>query len=160
MVGSRRSVRTLTLVVASLALAALAGCATNTRANLETAAGNLEYNANTLVRDSGDVVPPADEGPPRGEEARAYPTEYARDANVLARDAHELRAVVDEGGSDRAVREAFNRVSRSYHAVRDEVTHSDSRQAHRDLAAISDSYRDLQHQLGIYPGNDEYFPPA
>ena len=79
---------------------------------------------------------------------------------MLARDAHELRVVVDEGGTTTAVHEAFDRVSRSYHAVRDEVAHSDSLQARRDLTPITDSYRAIQHELGISPGNDGYLPPA
>jgi len=159
MVGSR-TVRALTMVVASLALAALAGCATNSRANLTNAADNLEYNANALVRDAGDQVARSADVSPRSDEAVTYATDYARDAHALARDAHEFRQVVDEGGSDRAVREAFDRVSRSYHAVRDEVAHSDSTQARRDLAPVTDSYRALQHELGIGAGNEEYLPPA
>jgi hypothetical protein len=155
-----RSVGNFTMAVASLALAGLAGCATNTRANLTNAAENLEYNANALVRDAGAEVARTDDMTPRGDETAAYATAYARDARMLARDAHELRVVVDEGGTATAVHTAFDRVSRSYHAVRDEVAHSDSPQARRDLAPVTDSYRAIQHELGIHPGNDEYLPPA
>jgi len=45
-------------------------------------------------------------------------------------------------------------------AVRDEVAHSDSLQARRDFGPVTDSYRAVQHELGIYPGRDEYVPPA
>ena len=160
MVGSP-SVRSLTMMLASLALAGLAGCATNTRANLTNAADNLEYNANALVRDAGDqVARSSDEVSPRSDDTVRYASEYARDAHALARDAHEFRELVDEGGTDRAVREAFDRVSRSYHAVSDEVAHSDNPQARRDLAPVTDSYRALQHELGIHPRNDEHLPPA
>ena len=55
------------------------------------------------------------------------------DARTLARDAHELRVTVEARTSDSEVRAAFDRVRRSYHTVRDEVTHSDSRMAQRDL---------------------------
>jgi hypothetical protein len=158
MVGNR-SVGRLTMMVAALALAGLAGCATNTRANLTNAADNLEYNANALVRDAGDQVARSDEVSPRSDDRVAYATDYARDAHALARDAHEFRQVVDEGGSDRAVHESFDRVSRSYHAVRDEVAHSDSPRARSDMAAITDSYRALQHELRIGPGNEQYLPP-
>lgn len=164
MVASR-TVRSLTMLVAALALAALGGCA-STRGNLTSAAHNLEYNANTLASDSGayargDEAPPPREAP-RPDEVAGYPNDYAaaRDARALARDAHEFRVVVDEGGSDTDLRKAFDRVSRSYHAVRDEVDHSDNRQAHRDLGAVTDSYRSLQHELGIYQGNEESVPPA
>lgn len=149
------------MVAAALALAGLAGCATNSRANLTNAADNLEYNANALVHDAGNqVARSSDEVTPRSDETVTYASDYARDAHALARDAHEFRQVVDEGGTDRAVREAFDRVSRSYHAVRDEVAQSENPQARRDLAPITDSYRALQHELGIYPGNDAYLPPA
>ena len=131
-----RSAGSLTMLMASLALAGLAGCAANTRANLTNAADNLEYNANALVRDAGDQV--------------------ARSDHALARDAHEFRELVDQGGSDHAMREAFDRVSRSYHAVRDEVAQSENPRARSDLASLTDSYRALQHELGIYPGRDEY----
>jgi len=151
-----RSAGSLTMLLASLALAGLAGCAANTRANLTNAADNLEYNANALVRDAGDQVARSADVTPRSHERLAYASDYARDAHALARDAHEFRQVVDEGGTERAVREAFDRVSRSYHAVRDEVAHSDNPQARRDLAPVTDSYRALQHELGIHPGSDEY----
>jgi hypothetical protein len=143
----------LTTVVAALALAGLAGCALNHRVNLTNAAENLEYNANALVRDAGNQVARSDEVKPRSDETV---TNYARDAHALARDAHEFRELVDQGGSDHAMREAFDRVSRSYHAVRDEVAQSENPRARSDLASLTDSYRALQHELGIYPGRDEY----
>jgi hypothetical protein len=157
MLGTR-SVGSLTMLMVSLALAGLAGCAT--RANLTNAADNLEYNANALVRDAGDQVARSDDVSPRSDERLAYASDYARDAHALARDAHEFRQVVDQGGTDRAIHEAFGRVSRSYHAVRDEVAHSDNPQARRDLTPVTDSYRALEHELGIRTGNEEYLPPA
>ena len=146
----------LTTVVAALALAGLAGCALNHRVNLTNAAENLEYNANALVRDAGNQVARSDEVKPRSDETVTNASEYARDAHALARDAHEFRELVDQGGSDHAMREAFDRVSRSYHAVRDEVAQSENPRARSDLASLTDSYRALQHELGIYPGRDEY----
>jgi hypothetical protein len=152
MVVVRRSVT----VVAALALTALAACAT--RGNLTNAAVNLEYNANALVRDAGDELARTDDTAyPRASE---YPRDYGRDAHALARGAHELRLAVEEGASDSEVRAVFARVSRSYHAVRDEVAHSESLRARRDLAPVTDSYRAVEHELGIHPGRDEYLPPA
>ena len=156
-----RSSGSLTRLMAALALAGLAGCALNTRANLTNAADNLEYDANALGRDAGDqLVARSDDVTPRSDELLAYASDYARDAHVLAREAHEFRQVVDEGGTDRAVREAFDRVSRSYHAVRDEVAHSDNPQARRDLAPVTASYHALQHELGIHSRNEGYLPPT
>jgi hypothetical protein len=155
-------------LLAVLALAGLTACATTTRVNLSNAAQNLEYDANALVedsagvRDSGEAAAPTDarsEGPtdyPR----YGYSHEYTRDARALARNAHELRVAVDERASDSEVRAVFDRVSRSYHAVRDEVAHSDSLQAQRDFAPLTDSYRSVEHELGIYESRRDYVPPA
>lgn len=147
--------RSVTLVVASLALAGVAGCAT--RGNLTNATENLEYNANALVRDAGhEIASNADD-----EDARTtYAADYARDARALARSAHELRVVVEDRASDSEVRTAFDRVRRNYHAVRDEVAHSESRVAQRDFGPVTDSYRAVEHELGIYPAREEYVPPA
>jgi hypothetical protein len=144
--------RSITMV-AALTLAGLAGC--TTRANLTNAAVNLEYNANALERDAGDELARTDD---TTDDPRTGG--YARDARALARSAHELRVAVEERASDGEVRAAFARVSRSYHAVRNEVTHSDSHQARRDLVPVTDSYRAVEHELGIRPGRDEYVPPA
>ena len=147
--------RSVTVVVASLALAGLAGCAT--RGNLTGATEDLESNANAMVRDAGNEI--AESAP--DESARTdYAADYARDARALARDAHELRLAAEDRASDSEVRAAFDRVRRSYHAVRDEVAHSDSRVARRDFGPVTDSYRAVEHELGIYPDRDEYLPPA
>ena len=50
-----------TVLVVTLAMAGLAGCVTNTRANLSNAAQNLEYNANALVHDTRAEVARGDE---------------------------------------------------------------------------------------------------
>lgn len=149
------------IAVLALALAGLAGCETmtGTRGNLSNAAQNLEYNASALVRDTGDEPRRRDDSDETADYPR-YAHEYARDARALARNAHDLRVAVEERASDSEVRAAFARVSRSYHAVRDEVTHSDSLQARRDFEPVTDSYRAIEHELGIYPGRDEYVPPA
>ena len=49
------------ILMAALAVAGLAGCVTNTRANLSNAAQNLEYNANALVSDTRHEVARGDE---------------------------------------------------------------------------------------------------
>ena len=148
------------VLLAALALAVLAGCVTNTRANLSNAAQNLEYSANALVHDAGDEVTRGDE---RRDETADYPRyshEYARDAAALARNAHELRIAINEGASDSEVHAVFDRLSRSYHAVRDEISHSDSLQARRDFGPVTDSYHAIAHELGVHAERGEYFPPA
>ncbi|HZC87735.1 MAG TPA: hypothetical protein VE266_12120 [Steroidobacteraceae bacterium] len=147
--------RSVTTVVASLALAGLAGCAT--RGNLTNATEDLESSANALVRDAGNEI--ADHA---ADESRRsdYAAEYAHDARALARHAHELRLAVEDRATDSEVRAAFDRVRRSYHAVRDGVAHSDSRVAQRDFDPVTDSYRAVEHELAPYPDRDEHVPPT
>lgn len=142
----------VTAVIVSGALLGLGACA-STRGNLTGAADNLEFNANTLVRDAHDDSARTD-----------YRPTYGRDARSLADSAHDLRRTVDERASDAEVRVAFDHVSRSYHAVRDEVAHSGDLQAQRDFGAVTDSYRRVEHDLGVYPDRDrearaDYLPP-
>jgi hypothetical protein len=155
-------IRATGIVVVALALAGLAGCETTatTRANLSNAAQNLEYNASAMVRDTGGEVARRDDLADETADYPRYAHEYTRDARALARNAHDLRVAVEERASDSEVRAAFARVSRSYHAVRDEVTHSDSLQARRDFGPVTDSYHAVEHELGIHSGRDEYVPPA
>jgi hypothetical protein len=148
------------VLVVALALAGLAGCVTNTRANLSNAAQNLEYNAKALVHDTGDYVARSDERTDETADYSHYSHEYARDASALARNAHELRVAIEDGASDSEVHAVFDRLSRSYHAVRDEVSHSDSLQARRDFGPVTDSYHAIAHELGIHVARDEYIPPA
>jgi hypothetical protein len=70
-----------------------------------------------------------------------------------------MLGIVEEGASDSAVRAAFDRASRSYHAVRDEVVHSGSLQARHDFGPVTDSYRAVEHDLGIHPDRESW-PPA
>jgi hypothetical protein len=134
--------KAVTAVLVSGALLGLGGCV-STRATLTTAADNLEVNAKTLVRDAHDDSVRTD-----------YRPTYGRDARALADSAHDLRHTIDERAGDAEVRDAFEHVSRSYHAVRDEVAHSGDLQAQRDFGAVTDSYRQLEHDLGVYPDRD------
>jgi hypothetical protein len=162
-------IRATGIVVVALGLAGLAGCATTmvTRANLNNDAQNLEYNANALVRDANalerDTGYEVVKWDGLADETADYPRyahDYQRDARALARNAHDLRVALEERASTTEVRAAFARVSRSYHAVRDEVTQSGSLDARRDFGPVTASYREIEHELGISPGRDEYVPPA
>jgi hypothetical protein len=134
--------RSLVLAVASGVLASLIGCV-STRGHLASSAHALEYHSQLLAQDAGGV--PAATG-------ADYPATYARDATALAEAAHELRRAA-EGTSDTDVRAAFDRVSRAYHAVRDEVEHSQSLQARSDLTPVTEAYRDVENDLG-YPARE------
>ena len=123
--------------VASCLLCGLAACVTTPRSNLSNSADRLEHDANALARDT---------------RAADYPAGYVHDAHVLADDAREFRDTVgDRRATDTDVKVAFERLSRSYHAVRDEVDHSDSRTARADLRPVTDSYLDIERDMGGYP---------
>jgi hypothetical protein len=79
---------------------------------------------------------------------------------LLADGAREFRVALDRRVSDAEFRAAFDRVSRSYHGLRDEVAHSESLRARRDFGPVTDSYRAIERELGLYPGREEYLPPA
>lgn len=132
--------RSLMVGAAATVLAALTGCvATSPRAHLDSSTHRLEYQAAALAQEAG--------APPAGTE---YPSTYARDALALADGARALRHAAEDGASDADVQVAFDRVSRAYHAVRDEVEHSESTTARDNLQPVTEAYRDVEHDLG-YP---------
>ncbi len=133
------------LVVLALAMAGVAACVSNRRVNLSNSARNLEYSATVLARDTNAAVEHED---------------YARDARALSQDARDLRIAVEQGATGTAVQAAFERVSRSYRAVRSELARLDSDQAQRDLGPLIYSYRTVARELGFHPRRDEEAPPA
>jgi hypothetical protein len=132
--------RMITAGMAVSALLGFAGCV-DTRGSLTGSADRLEHNANMLARDAGDERTSSD-----------YPRRFARDAHELADDAHEFRnRAEDRQATDADVKTAFERVSRSYHVVRDDVDRSDSRAARDDLKPVTDAYLDVERAMGGYP---------
>jgi hypothetical protein len=128
-----------TLAVAAWALLGLAACV-ETRSHLAGPADRLEHNANLLARDAADAP------------ASDYPSTYARDARELAQDARDFRhTAADRAATDADLKVAFGRLSRSYHALRDEVEHTESRQARSDLKPVTDAYLDIEREMGGYP---------
>jgi hypothetical protein len=135
----------ITLLTTASALLLTLGACADLHGQLSSSTLRLQHSADVLAEDTADLPPPADE--------EDYPANTtARDAHALAADARELRHVVEEGAGDADVRVAFDRVSRSFHAVRDEVHHSDSERAREDLRSVGDAYRDVEHDLGEYSG--------
>lgn len=134
--------RTIALAAAACAVVALCGCV-ETRSNLTSAADRLDHNASAMARDTRDL-PAAD--------TEDYPAGYLRDMRQLADDAHEFRdTAAEHGASDTDTKRAFKHLSRSYLTVRDEVEHSDSREARRDLKPVTDAYLDVEREMGGYP---------
>jgi hypothetical protein len=131
--------RNIASTMAGLVLMALGGCAT-THGNLTSSADRLERSADALNRD-----------------VRDEPASYSRDTRELADRAHDFRRMVeDRRTDDRDVKASFEQLSRSYHAVRDEVDHSDSRQAQVDFKPVTEAYLDVEREMGGYPDSHRY----
>jgi len=123
--------------VATSTFVLLAGCAT-THGSLRSSADRLERNADTLARG-----------------APSY-SSYSGDARELADEARDFRVTVtDRRADDRDVKDAFEKLSHDYHAVRDGVERSNSHQAQVDLRPVTDAYLDIERAMGGYT-NDRY----
>lgn len=133
-------VRTVKIALACCLLLPLGACVT-TRSDLTSSADRLERNAHVMAQDA--------------REDSDYPRGFSHDAHALADDARDFRHLVEEHRADDAdLRHAFERVSRSYHAVRDDADHSDSRLARDDLRPVTEAYLDLEKAMGGYPARD------
>lgn len=130
----------VTLAAATCAIVALSGCV-STRSNLASSADRLEHSSAALAEDTDRL--------PRSSD---YPTGYARDTQQLAEDSRHFRHVAeDRESSDSDVKASFRRVSHSYLLVRDDIEHSDSREARDDLKPVTDAYLDVEREVGGYP---------
>lgn len=131
-----RDVKTMVMALAATAMLALVGCAT-TRSSLTNSTERLDRDTESLSRTVSN------------EPANENSSGYSRDVQALADDSHALRRASEERrASDSDVRAAFDRVSRSYHAVRDDVDRSDSRTAREDLRPVTQSYLDVERDMG------------
>ena len=132
-------------LTASLMAVALGGCAT-THGGLNSSADRLDRNAQAFAQDS-------EEAPHGYSENRDY-TEDARD---FADRAHEFRrAVEDEDADNRDVKASFGELSRSYHALRDDVERSDDLHARHDLQPVTQAYLDVEDNMGGAHASSRY----
>jgi hypothetical protein len=132
------TVRTAGCLTASLAVAALAGCATTPHGGLDHSAARLDRNAQVFAQEARNG--------PRGYDESAA---YTRDARDFADRAHEFRRTVEERGRDsRDLRASFHDLSRSYNSLRDEVQRSGGRHARRDLRPVTRAYLDVEDDMG------------
>jgi hypothetical protein len=123
--------------MATSTLVLLAACAT-THGNLTTSADRLERSSDALSR-----------------RAPSY-SSFSTDARELADEAHDFRlTVTDRRADDRDVKDAFEKLSRDYHAVRDGVDRANDRQASIDLRPVTEAYLDIERAMGGYP-SDRY----
>lgn len=150
--------QTMKPIACGLAVVLLCSCA-DMHGRLSSSTERLEHSTSAMAHNAqsapvapvaDDVAPADDTGRPYTDADHTYVHAYERDTHALAVDAQALRRVVEEGSSDADVRIAFDRVSRSYHAVRDEVEHSDSREARADLQPVTDDYADVERALQGY----------
>ena len=125
----------LATFAASAALVFISGCAT-THGSLSSSADRLERNAAVLARNAPGS------------------SSYSRDARELADEARDFRrTATDRRADDRDVKDAFERLSKDYHAVRDGVDHSNSSEAARELRPVTDAYLDIERAVGGYPAD-------
>jgi hypothetical protein len=130
------------LIAATVGLMAIGGCAT-TGGNLSSSATRLERSAYALQDESRD------EGARSG---------YRNDARELAEEAQEFRRTVeDRRASNEDVREAFGDVSKRYHAMRDEVERSRSREAERDFQPVTEAYLDVEREMRSRDGKRDRY---
>jgi hypothetical protein len=115
-----------------------------------TTGGNLSSSANRLERSAAALQDEArDEGASGG---------FRRDARELAEEAREFRLTVeDRRASDEDVREAFSDVSRRYHAMRDEIERSRSREAEADFRPVTEAYLDIEREMRSRDGKRDRY---
>jgi chromosome segregation ATPase len=137
------------VVIVTMAWVALTltGCVVTAHENLTSSADRLERSSETLAQNTRDE-PPAPEYRSAG---------YSRDARALADKAREFRETLeDRRADDRDVRDSFERLSRRYHDLRDEIEHSGSRRAEADLRPVTEAYLDVERGMGGYREGHRY----
>lgn len=142
------AIRNRLLLFATVGLMAVGGCAT-TGAGLSSSATRLERNAYALQDEARD------------DDARSG---FQRDARELAEEARDFRRTVeDRRASDADVHDAFGSVSRRYHAMRDEVERSRSREAEVEFRPVTEAYLDVEREMRSRDGkrdryaSDDYY---
>lgn len=119
-------------IAATVGLIAVGGCATTS--------GNLSNSANRLERSAYALQEEANDDDVRGD--------FRRDARELAEETREFRRVVeDRSSSDEDVRDAFQDVSRRYHALRDEAEHDGDGEADAEFRDVTEAYLDVERAM-------------
>nr|WP_298719638.1 hypothetical protein [uncultured Steroidobacter sp.] len=130
------------LTAATVGLMAVGGCAT-TSGNLSSSASRLESSAEALHDEARD------------DDARSG---FQSDARELAEEARDFRRTVEDRDSSKEdVREAFNDLSKSYHAMRDEVERSQSREADREFRPVTEAYLDVEREMRSRDGKHDRY---
>jgi hypothetical protein len=118
---------------------ALTGCATTRHGGLDSSADRLDRNAQAFAQDSQEA--------PRGYDES---TGYTADARDFADRAHEFRRTVEDRDDteDHDVKASFDELSRSYHALRDDVERAGNPDARRDMQPLTQAYLDVEDNRG------------
>jgi hypothetical protein len=131
------------LVIPAVTLMAfMGGCASSPHGNLGRSAERLERDAAILARD---------------DHGHYASSSYSREADALAEEARDFRMAVRDSRADRHdLDAAFEDLTHSYHELRDDVDHSDSREAQLDLKPVTEAYLDVEREMGGYRADDRY----
>jgi len=124
------TIRSMTPIILACSLA---GCVTTTSGVLTTSAQRLEHSTYNLY-----------------DEARAegVSDRYSRNAQELAEEARDFRHTLsDRKADDDDVQEAFHELSRSYHALRDDVERSRSAAVDREFKPVTQAYLDIEREM-------------
>jgi predicted nucleic acid-binding Zn-ribbon protein len=122
-------------LIAAFGALALAGCV-STGGSLTSAAERLERSTDALHDEARDE---------RGS------SDYSRDAQELAAEARDFRQTLeDRRADDDDIQDAFRDLSRRYHAVRDDIERSDSRDAELDFKPVTEAYLDVERGMSRY----------
>jgi exonuclease VII large subunit len=127
----------LTLAAVS-SLLALAGCASTptgarspARLELASSAQVLDQNSRVLAQRSDDQS-----------------QTFAADAHALAQYAYDLREAAESGrASDSELQADFDRVTRSYQAVKNDANRLATPEAQADLELVNDAYHSVASQM-------------
>jgi hypothetical protein len=119
------------VIAMGMAVVLLAGC-TTTQTRTTIAAQRLERSAEAFV--AGTCYEP---------NAGCSTNRYLPAARAFADQAQRFGQTL-QGAGDQEVVLAFERLWRSYHALRDEVNHSGDRQARAELKPVTRSFIDVQ----------------
>ena len=125
-------------IASGIAAASLAGCATTS--NLANSSERLERSAFALEDEARD---------------ENVSSNYQRDAQELAREARDFRRVLkDRGTDDDDVREAFEDLSKRYHAVRDETERARNSELDAEFKDVTEAYLDIEREMTRHDDRD------
>lgn len=125
-------IRNNLLIAATVGLMAVGGCAT-TGGSLTSSANRLERSAYALQEEANDS---------------GVRSDFRRDARELAEETRDFRRVVEDRSSSKEdVQEAFEDVSRRYHALRDEAERNRDHEANAEFRDVTEAYLDVEREM-------------